>query len=447
MRCIAILLVVMAKPIFADDITIGPNGIDSKATGLDGSGIEIGQIEGGRSGKPNYGVPPEPSASNTDPRQVYFRTSVANADESEDEHATIVAGVMIGDGAVGGGVHEGVAPEAYLHSAAVGLYSGEQLSAAVDVFFGLTADRLARISGPDHIDQNHIRRMRAINMSAYRPLTGLPGDNNDGNSHMTLFIDWSARRHDVLYVVAWGNDESDATRSPVDNFNGMTVAASQQVDPDNNDDEYRKFGSINATLGQPADFPRTAIALLAPGQPVRALGHGDLGMIVSGSSLAAPHVTATAALLQQYAKPRVNAGTDPRWGENSQKHEVMKAVMMNSADKLAGVHGSTRDVLDVTSNNWLQSAAFTDDTVPLDPWMGTGHLNARRSLQQYQSGEYDPGVVPSIGWDYHNAPPQTLIEYSFGSQMGPGYIAATLAWDRRVDKTTPGKRHGRRSVR
>jgi hypothetical protein len=55
MRNAAILFILIANSAFADAITIGPDGIDSEATGLDGDGIEIGQLEGGRSGKPGYG--------------------------------------------------------------------------------------------------------------------------------------------------------------------------------------------------------------------------------------------------------------------------------------------------------------------------------------------------------------------------------------------------------
>jgi hypothetical protein len=108
----------------------------------------------------------------------------------------------------------------------------------------------------------------------------------------------------------------------------------------------------------------------------------------------------------------------------------MKAVMMNSADKLDGVHGSTRDVLNLNNGTW-QSTEHT--TVPLDATMGTGHLNALRSKQQFESGEYNPGTVPSIGWDYHGV--GNIEEYVFDSQIGGDYIVATLAWDRRVDKT------------
>ena len=67
MRYFAILLVLVSRLAFADSVASGPKGIDSKATGLDGSttdmdapGIEIGQIEPGRSGKPGYAVIPNP---------------------------------------------------------------------------------------------------------------------------------------------------------------------------------------------------------------------------------------------------------------------------------------------------------------------------------------------------------------------------------------------------
>lgn len=124
MRYSVILLVLLSRIAIADVRTIGPDGIDSKATGLDGStadadapGIEIGQVEPLRSGKPNYGFPPEPAASNTKPAGVYFRAAggMANPTEADGDHATQVAGIMIGDNTVGGGVFEGVAPNAKLH--------------------------------------------------------------------------------------------------------------------------------------------------------------------------------------------------------------------------------------------------------------------------------------------------------------------------------------------
>lgn len=305
------------------------------------------------------------------------------------------------------------------------------MPADADVNFALTANKIAHLGGAGV-------RVRAINVSATRGLQDIV-EHLDGSTHMTAFVDWSARANDILYAIAWGNDNRPAMRAPTDNFNGMTIAASEICsDPQNtacapNTHAYRKFGSVNNTQGQPDPFPRTAISLIAPGQDVAVLGHNDAITVGNGTSAAAPHVTPTVALLQQYTSKQMLLPTpNPRFGANSQKHEVMKAVMMNAADKLDGVHGSTRDVLSMNGMNWLSSPAATDDTVPLDPFIGAGHLNAKRSVQQYKPGEYDPGMVPPIAWDYHSV--GDTQEYVFNQQIGPGYIAATLAWDRRVVK-------------
>jgi hypothetical protein len=142
-----------------------------------------------------------------------------------------------------------------------------------------------------------------------------------------------------------------------------------------------------------------------------------------GTTYAAPHVTATVALLQQYANDRImNAGA-PQWNPNgnSRRHEVMKAVLMNSADKIiddgtftlpgekdpvpSGTFlGMQRTVIDQQGNNWLASEAYDDEFevggfYPLDDQMGTGHLNATRAVQQFLPGEFDSdgADVPVIG--------------------------------------------------
>ena len=71
---------------------------------------------------------------------------------------------------------------------------------------------------------------------------------------------------------------------------------------------------------------------------------------------------------------------------------------------------------------------------PLDDQMGVGHLNANRAFRQYRSGEYDPGNVPLIGWDYgHTTGKNNSQQYSISqSLVGGSFISLTLAWDRRV---------------
>jgi subtilisin family serine protease len=122
---------------------------------------------------------------------------------------------------------------------------------------------------------------------------------NDGNQHLTQFVDWSAAAHDVLYVAS--GYEGNMNPVPKDNFNGITVAYSTMEGG-----VYRRVHSGNDTSFD-AEGDRTSIGLLAPGDNVDMTA---LNAVVenNGTSFAAPHVTATAALLYQYANERISAG-------------------------------------------------------------------------------------------------------------------------------------------
>jgi len=233
---------------FGDNNTTGPDGIDSTVTGLTGAGVLIGQGGVGRSGKFGYDMP-NMSAMGTVPQGVYFRTSGGQdpPDSSHiTEHETLVAGIMVGQASV--------APAASLHSAAFG---GD----ADDVDTALTLNRLATLSSGT---------VRAIDMSFYRALGFFEDD--DGSSHLTSFVDWSARQHDVLYAAAWGNNVDSFPATPVDNLNGITVAASEQK---MGESVWRKFGSINQTEDLGTDGTSN-VDILAPGMNVAAFGFNTM---------------------------------------------------------------------------------------------------------------------------------------------------------------------------
>jgi len=168
-------------------VTIGPAGIDSKDLPLNatevltGKDILIGQLEDGRPGKPGFDNLPVSYASDVKPTEVRGPNGQVDSKDSSNitNHATGVAGVMIGDP----GEWQGVAPQAKLYSIAAG--AADQL----DVTRHL--NRLATMQNGN---------IRAINMSFAIEFDDFvqPG----GNSHMTKFIDWSARQHEVLYVGA-----------------------------------------------------------------------------------------------------------------------------------------------------------------------------------------------------------------------------------------------------
>jgi len=217
MRFISLSIPLILLTTTAWGAIVGPDGVDSIVTLLDGSGILIGQAEFGRSSKDGFDSA-NVSTSNTAPTGVYVQShsGMANMNEQVDSHATLVAQQMIGTGLTGG-----VAEGAALHSFSLSDQNDDSLVA-------LGLNRLALLNGG---------QIKAINMSFY----GVPGffDNPDGNSYTTQFVDWSAQRHDVLYVVSWGNADSlETLRKPADNFNGITVASSEQVDDEG---PYRRF--------------------------------------------------------------------------------------------------------------------------------------------------------------------------------------------------------------
>ncbi len=136
----------------------------------------------------------------------------------------------------------------------------------------------------------------------------------------------------------------------------------------------------------------------------------------------------------------------------------MKAVLMNSADKLidnctvmvngnpvpqGGLLGMTRTVVKQDgSSTWLDSFAYDDSLegvgkfTPLDEEMGAGHLNASRALTQFDRGEFDSdgADVQRIGWDWGTTSGDgDFNRYRFADELrAESFISITLAWDREV---------------
>ena len=404
-------------------------GIDSDSLPLDGTGISIGQVEFQRPGKFNFD-----SALNSNfgtiPTAIFLlddriATEADRLDEIYDlsgeepfAHATVVAGVMISKDFNA----PGVARNAKLYASA----GDFPAVPAIPEF-----DSLAISS--QFIATRDDGKVRAINLSFGVPFE--PNGTPDGNSKYTEFVDWSASalQHDVLYVVAGSTIDKPGRSQPTDNYNGMTVAESEKVSG-----VYRKVASDN-DFTDDAVGSRTSISLIAPGIGVEVADVGGPAppTVVNGTSYAAPQVVGTVALLQQHAERQIMLEGAPRWTENARRHEVMKSVLMNSADKIDGVLGSERTVLKQNGvDDWLDSNAFTDDMIPLDIEMGVGHLNAKRAFQQFDPGEFNAGgvPVPAIGWDYGFTQVIDDIQtYALAEALPVNqYVSLTLAWDRDV---------------
>jgi hypothetical protein len=428
--------------------SIGSAGIDALRLhqppyDLIGRKVAIGQVEIGRPGK--FGLDKEVSKNPVISLvRVFFRNTPAKGSNGVDGHAQNVASVMVSS-AKG---YPGVAPGARLYASAAGRpkKSGQQEEC-------LAAQHIAIQNGGD---------VRAINFSFGESLQQDPRPNPvlDGNALLTQCVDWSSRVHDVIYVIA-GNQGKGGIPIPTDNFNGINVAFTTRVKElfakvdfanlgDTAPSLMRRFDGTESNLG-----PRRAIGLVAPGNNIPLVNlDGSIGTS-SGTSFAAPHVTATVALLQEYSDRQLQASCKPTcklpWSLDSRRHEVMKVVLLNSAEKLKdngdGLNlAMSRTIIDKSNRDWLASDAYRDPKIPLDLQMGTGQLSAYRAYQQFSPGQFSPGSsVPAIGWDYRTltqkeanpanpSPSTTFREYIFEKPLQVGsFVSATLAWDRLVE--------------
>ena len=184
---------------------------------------------------------------------------------------------------------------------------------------------------------------------------------------------------------------------------------------------------------------RRAISLVAPGNKLKLFDLTGQINQVSGTSFAAPHVTATVALLQEFSEQQLRT-SQSNWSLDARRHEVMKAILMNATDKIKDYGNGlrlkmSRTVLRKDQRIWLQSDAYKNSAIPVDIQMGTGQLNAFRAYQQFKAGQWkSDSLVPTIGWDYGSVKAQRYQDYAIQQPLAKNsFISITLVWDRWVE--------------
>jgi hypothetical protein len=262
---------------------------------------------------------------------------------------------------------------------------------------------------------------------------------SSGSSALDLMLDWAAYARGVSSVAAVGNipllqptdpnnplpGTPNTARSPGSSFNGISVGRTLA--------DFKKVSIFSA--GAYTQDGRMKPDIVAPGTLLTmanddwegAAADWDTGL--NGTSFSTPHVAGMIAQ-QLEAGTTHSLSTDPL---------VVKATLLNSASK---------DILDWDFNPWepasIQTVAGkTTTTHPLDPHAGAGQVDGAALAAQYLAGEYAPGLVDAIGWDFGTLGVGGSLDYVIDPTLIlDSSLSATLTWYRHIGRTDGGGPNG-----
>ena len=414
-------------PPYLTELGINASALYQPPYQLSGHKIAVGQMEIGRPvqflwDKLGRWQPPYHLAG------IFHLDRIVPRNRYLESHAGMVAQVIVSQDKR----YPGVAPRARLYATAVGPQSQNFQPQQC-----LAAQFLSQRNGGD---------VRVINLSYGESLArdGRENAQLDGNALLSLCLDWLSQRETVSFVVA-GNQGKGGIPIPTDHYNGLTIAYSAQPSSQGFYDKLAFANLSQEPVGMGKRLVqleinqqgRRGVSLVAPGSDFTLYDVNGKPETVSGSSFAAPLVTGTIALLQEFGDRQLfPKKANPHWTLNHRQPEVMKAVLINSAVKIKNTDlGMDYALYSKKNRDWLQTHAYADAQIPLDLELGSGQLNGLRAMQQFQAGSHSPKQpIPAIAWDYGTILPQQTVTYSLQKPLKAGSFATvTLAWHRDVE--------------
>jgi len=366
-----------------------------------------------------------------------------------DYHATMVGFTLVGLGppAPGGGYYYyqfGMAPGAFLSSVAIATdwvgTSGQFDISSSTLVYGYTT-----------VMQTGVTRQIAPGFSITRPVDVVNSswgyDDSNTSQQPTLILDaLTAVNHQTVCVAAGNHDSGTAqVDGPASGFNVIAVAA---LSSDTDTPPYQTQASFsnagpndfyNPATGQTIPNVRAAVSIAAPGTDLvlaaytGATGTNSSGTLfdtsgiptdelnqlyftgAAGTSFASPIVAGGAALV-------VDAGYDNFGGGVAVDGRVVKAVLLNSADKTPGWTNNTQNINGVLTT-----------TQGLDFNVGAGALDLNKAYDQYLSGtagiNLNGGPVHPLGWAFGHVAAGNPNNYVLDAPLHAGdTFTATLDW-------------------
>jgi hypothetical protein len=223
----------------------------------------------------------------------------------------------------------------------------------------------------------------------------------------SLGLDHIVAARGTTVIVAAGNDgptTSTFSGPPATAFNILSVGATGGTGGAISND-YTQIAPYSSR--GPTGGGRAKPDIVAPGSLLELPTLGGGWSEGSGTSFAAPLVAGGAALLIDMGRDR---GLDV-------DALVIKGVLMNSADKLAG---------------WSHTS-----TTPLDVNFGAGQMNLESAFHQYAAGQQGPGTVETTGWDHGTILGGLDNLYNIVLDLPTGsLLTATLVWNREATAST-----------
>jgi Subtilase family/PEP-CTERM motif len=268
------------------------------------------------------------------------------------------------------------------------------------------------------------------------------GGGNFPNEPVSRALDAMIQSSRATSVVSAGNRGSgrDAVNTRPSAYNSIKVGALGTDSTGYNG--YASFssrGGINAYIpkgrfsaGYKYVSSRVAVDIVAPGANLTLANYGgstgantgktdatggatdEYSKNMQGTSFSAPIVAGGATLLNDVAYDKFASNKNARDGQ------VIKVVLMNSADKPLG---------------WDYGSMFDDGVFRshLDKNYGAGAMNLSKAYTQFTEGTTDVaglggGAIKSTGWDYGVIQQGSFIDYTFADPLIAGTFSATLNW-------------------